>query len=271
MRDIGSTPGTTDLTCSSVRGWARPGWFVEVGEQLRDVERVSLCIDVGHVGIRQARQAFFGAHPGLDLATLTRRTHGRPTDRRRAGGRRNRLPTVLEVTRALGRIEKPLDFHLHDGHPLIPGSHHFSFPPRSPFHSRTRTEARCLDVWAEADSPRSSRPRPTPVRVERMSLTLEIHQAEGRLPLGDAAGLFHHLRDKTSAERMNHWLAATRSQRNAGRRGLPTTHLDERDAASGSGHQGLALQTRGALHAPMRVASQRGRRSARRRSQPIAL
>ena len=39
------------------------------------------------------------------------------------------------------------------------------------------------------------------------SLTLEIHQAEGRLPLGDAAALFTHWRDRTNAERMNYWLA----------------------------------------------------------------
>jgi len=41
----------------------------------------------------------------------------------------------------------------------------------------------------------------------RASLTLEIHQAEGRLPLGDAAGLFRHWRDTTNAERMNYWQA----------------------------------------------------------------
>jgi len=39
------------------------------------------------------------------------------------------------------------------------------------------------------------------------SLTLEIHQVEGRRPLADAAGLFRHWRDLTNAERMNHWLA----------------------------------------------------------------
>jgi hypothetical protein len=42
---------------------------------------------------------------------------------------------------------------------------------------------------------------------ERPSLTLEIHQSEGRLPLGDAAPLFGHWRDITNAERMNHWLS----------------------------------------------------------------
>ena len=42
---------------------------------------------------------------------------------------------------------------------------------------------------------------------DRVSLTLEIHQVDARLPLGDAAGLFAHWRDLTNAERMNAWLA----------------------------------------------------------------
>jgi hypothetical protein len=39
-----------------------------------------------------------------------------------------------------------------------------------------------------------------------VSFTLEIHEADGRLPLGDAAPLFRHWRDTTNAERMNAWL-----------------------------------------------------------------
>ena len=39
-----------------------------------------------------------------------------------------------------------------------------------------------------------------------VSFTLEIHQGDGRLPLGDAAALFRHWRDVSNAERMNAWL-----------------------------------------------------------------
>src|SRR5215475_14993568 len=46
------------------------GWFVEVAERLQDAERVSCCIDVGHVGLRQAAARFGDSHPGLDLKTL---------------------------------------------------------------------------------------------------------------------------------------------------------------------------------------------------------
>jgi len=40
-----------------------------------------------------------------------------------------------------------------------------------------------------------------------VSFTIEVHQVEGRLPLGDAAWLFPHWRDTTNAERMNYWLS----------------------------------------------------------------
>ena len=34
----------------------------------------------------------------------------------------------------------------------------------------------------------------------------EVHPPEGRLGLGQHAGLFAHWRDKENAERMNHWI-----------------------------------------------------------------
>ena len=41
---------------------------------------------------------------------------------------------------------------------------------------------------------------------ERLSLTVEVHPQEGRLGLGEHAGLFRHWRDVGNAERMNHWV-----------------------------------------------------------------
>jgi hypothetical protein len=183
-------------------------WFVEVAERLRDVTQVAACVDVGHVGIAQARDSFSRAHPGLDLAAL------HPGDARLPelaadvqAAVASALPAVLELTRSLGRVGKPIHVHLHDGHPLIPGlSDHFSFLTRVPVPFAYQGR-RSLDplygpagltaiVRAAADAGGGG-----------ASLTLEIHQAEGRRPLGDAAGLFGHWRDRTNAERMNHWLA----------------------------------------------------------------
>jgi hypothetical protein len=183
--------------------------FVEIGQQLRAVERFGLCIDVGHVGIRHARRSFAERHPKLDLATLEPKDPRLPdlvADVQSAV--ESALPAVLQLTRALALIGRPVHFHLHDGHPVIPGlSDHFSFLTQVavPFEYRGR---RSLDpmygprglaaiVEAALDG----------FGPERLSLTLEIHQTEGRVPLGDAASLFRHWKDLLNAERMNHWLS----------------------------------------------------------------
>jgi hypothetical protein len=99
-------------------------------------------------------------------------------------------------------------FHLHDGHPLIPGLRdHFSFLTRLPipfsYHARQSLDmmygpgglASIVSAALEACPPQA------------ISFTLEIHQVEGRLPLTDAAWLFPHWQDTTNAERMNYWLS----------------------------------------------------------------
>jgi hypothetical protein len=183
-------------------------WFVEVAERLRDVPQVGACVDVGHVGIAQARASFSRAHPGLDLAAL------HPGDARLPelaaevqAAVASALPAVLELTRSLGRVGKPIHFHLHDGHPLIPGlSDHFSFLTRVPvpFDYQGR---RSLDPLYGPAGLAAIVSAAVDAGGGGASLTLEIHQADGRRPLGDAAGLFGHWRDRTNAERMNHWLA----------------------------------------------------------------
>jgi hypothetical protein len=182
--------------------------FVELADRLRDVPRVGACVDVGHVGIARARAGFSRAHPGLDLADL------RPADPRLPelaadvqAAVASALPAVLELIRSLGRVGKPLHLHLHDGHPLIHGlSDHFSFLTRVPvpFDHQGR---RSLDpLYGPAGLAAIVRAA-VDTSGGGASLTLEIHQAEGRRPLGDAAGLFGHWEDRTNAERMNHWLA----------------------------------------------------------------
>ena len=185
-----------------------PGWFVDVAELLRDAERVSCCVDVGHIGVRQATAAFWHRHPGLGLGHLS------PTDGRLPDlvadvqdAVRSSLPTVLDVTRSLGQIGKPVHFHLHDGHPLVPGlSDHFSFLTRLPIPFSYQGRQSLSTMYGPAglaaivSAAVEACPRGT-------SLTAEVHQAEGRLPLGDAAWLFPHWRDVTNAERMNYWLS----------------------------------------------------------------
>jgi len=186
-----------------------PAWFVELAEKLQDAERVSVCIDIGHVGNRQASARFARRHPGVNLRDLT------PGDARLPelaadvqDAVQGAVGDVLDVTRAIGRLGKRLHFHLHDAHPLIPGlADHFSFLIRLPIpfgYQRRRSLsmmygpgglARVISAAIEAGG------------LPQVSFTLEIHQVEGRLPLADAAPLFSHWQDTTNAERMNYWLS----------------------------------------------------------------
>ena len=185
------------------------GWFVEVAERLQAAERVSCCIDVGHMGLRQAAASFGNSHPGLNLKKLSPVDDRLPdlvADVQDAVG--SALPHVLDVMRSLARLGKHLHFHLHDGHPLVPGLRdHFSFLTRLPipFSYQGRQSlgmmygpgglASIVSAAIEACSPQG------------VSFTFEVHQVEGRLPLTDAAWLFPHWQDITNAERMNYWLS----------------------------------------------------------------
>jgi hypothetical protein len=185
------------------------GWFVEVAERLQAAERVSCCIDVGHIGLRQAAARFGDSHPGLNLKKLSPADDRLPdlvADVQDAVG--SALPHVLDVTRSLARLGKHLHFHLHDGHPLIPGLRdHFSFLTRLPipFSYQGRRSLSTMYGPGGLASIVSAALEACP--PQGVSFTIEVHQVEGRLPLTDAASLFPHWQDTTNAERMNYWLS----------------------------------------------------------------
>ena len=115
---------------------------------------------------------------------------------------------MVEATRRLGQLGKPLHFHLHDGHPLIPGlSDHFSFLTQVPIPFSYEGRQSLSSMYGPAGLAAILQAAIKACGVKKTSLTLEIHQAEGRLPLGDAIGLFRHWRNLTNAERMNYWLS----------------------------------------------------------------
>ena len=201
-------PGSPLLFLEYAAGLDR-GWFIEVAERLQAAERVSCCIDVGHIGLRQATARFERRHPGLDLKKLSPvddRLPGLAADVQDAVG--GALPHVLDVIGSLGRLGKHVHFHLHDGHPLIPGLRdHFSFLTRLPIpftHEGRRSLSTMYGPGGLASIVSAAIWACAPQAV---SFTFEIHQVEGRLPLGDAAWLFPHWQDTTNAERMNHWLS----------------------------------------------------------------
>jgi hypothetical protein len=185
------------------------GWFVEVAERLQAAERVSCCIDVGHIGLRQTAARFADSHPGLDLKKLSPVDERLPdlvADVQDAVG--SALPHVLEVTRSLARLGKPVHFHFHDGHPLIPGLRdHLSFLTRLPipFSYQARRSLDMMYGPGGLASIVSAAIKACP--LQGVSFTIQVYQVEGRLPLTDAAWLFPHWRDTTNAERMNYWLS----------------------------------------------------------------
>ena len=186
-----------------------PGWFVEVAERLQDAERVSCCIDVGHIGIRQASARFALRHPGLSLRDLNPGDGRLPdlaADVQDAVG--DALRDLLDVTRSIGRLGKQVHFHLHDGHPLIPGlADHFSFLMRLPIPFSYQGRQSLSMMYGPSGLGSIVSAAIEACRPQGVSFTLEIHQVEGRLPLADAAPLFSHWRDTTNAERMNYWLS----------------------------------------------------------------
>ncbi len=186
-----------------------PGWFVEMAERLQDAERVSCCIDVGHVGIRQASARFARSHPGLSLGSLDPHDGRLPdlaADVQDAVG--SAVRDVLDVIRSIGSLGKHVHFHLHDGHPLIRGlSDHFTFLTRLPIPFRYQGRRSLSMMYGPGGLESIMSAAKQACRPHGVSFTLEIHQVEGRLPLADASRLFPHWRDTTNAERMNYWLS----------------------------------------------------------------
>jgi hypothetical protein len=182
--------------------------FATLAQQLADVERASVCIDIGHIGIEYARSMTLHSPSGAAWSNLSL------TDPRLSevveqvqSATESARRVVLELIRRVGAIGKPVHFHLHDGHPLVARPDHFSFFTRFPVPFEVDGTyalsplfgpdglAAVLDEAMRSCAPASP------------SFTLEIHQVDGRLPLDAASELFTHWRDLTNAERMNYWLS----------------------------------------------------------------
>jgi hypothetical protein len=189
-----------------------PALFVEILEAIRDLERVSGCIDIGHVGLWQTRAAYGRKHPEKDVCTL------KPYDPELSDviddiqdAVRSALDAVLHVIQALGRLGKPLHFHLHDGHPLstlspFGISDHLGFLDEIPIPFEYKRKRSLDPMFGPSGLSRIVTESLQALGPDRASFSLEIHPQDGRLPLGGCSYLFNHWQDKTNAERMNHWL-----------------------------------------------------------------
>ena len=205
-------PGKPILFIENAAG-LEPGDFAAFHRSIRDLERVSICVDVGHLGLGQTRRTYAGNHPGQDVCALAPDGPGlsaRFADVERAV--RSALPAVLAFLHALDPIGKPVHFHLHDGHPLARTSEfhlsdHLSFLTEVPVGDAAAGQRLLPPMFGPAGLQKLVATILGRARGGPVSFTLEIHPVPARLPLGDAASLFAHWRDKTNAEKMNHWLS----------------------------------------------------------------
>ncbi len=190
-----------------------PEIFIKLFKEIQDLEHVSACIDIGHVGIRQIRTVYARRHPGKDVCAITPYDSDLPhviQDVQNAVD--SAIDAVLQIVRTLGALDKPLHFHLHDGHPLstfspFGVSDHLSFLIGIPILFEYRGK-RSLDLmFGPSGLSRIVNESLQLLGPDRASFTLEIHPMEGRLPLDNASGIFNHWRDITNAERMNYWLS----------------------------------------------------------------
>lgn len=204
----GELPGSPAVFLEYAAGMD-PERFVELAQRLAGICNAGICIDIGHIGIRESRRRLADISPGLDFDILCREADRAPeliSDVRDAT--RSSLQIVLDMIQAVGAIGNPLHFHLHDGHPLIPGlADHFSFLPPLPIPSIWEGHLSLEPMYGLSGLSKVLATIAANCAPDRCSITLEVHQSEGRLPLGDAEKLFAHWEDLTNAERMNYWLS----------------------------------------------------------------
>ena len=190
-----------------------PKQFTAFFRSIQKLPLVSACVDIGHVGIRQARAAYAAVHPGEDICALKSQPTRLPSlinDIQKAVI--TALPTVLELIEDLGALAKPVHFHLHDGHPLstfspFGVSDHLSFLGEIPLGFEYQGRRAVPLMFGPAGLEKIVNRAVKTIGRNRVSFTLEIHPTNERLSLDqEGASLFPHWRDRTNAERMNHWL-----------------------------------------------------------------
>jgi hypothetical protein len=214
-RALGKTPGAPPVFLEYAAG-LELDTFAALIEAAAPLPRISACIDTGHVALFSARKRLEEKRPGLDalglepdhpaLAELL------PLLDQTAEEVRTDVASLVE---RLGRIGKPLHFHLHDGHLLSRHSEYFaeygvrdhvSFRQPIPVPTWVSPSGQLPTLLGEPGLRRLL--GAAFAHLESLSLTLEIHptRARPRKPLGEHAPLFAHWTSIGRAEMMHHWL-----------------------------------------------------------------
>jgi len=190
-----------------------PAFFCELHEGLGNLQNVSACIDIGHLGFYFARESYKRIHPNHDICSL------QPSDPKLPeliddvqNAVNSVLPKVLSVVRQLAKLGKPLHFHLHDGHPLYTQSpfgvsDHLSFFEKISIPFVFKGKKELSTMFGSNGLEKIIVQAITSLDFDSITLSLEIHPTEGRVPLDDASHLFKHWQEKINAEKMNYWLS----------------------------------------------------------------
>ena len=190
-----------------------PGDFAQFFSRIPDLDRISACIDIGHVGIRAAQTAYARKHNGEDVCALT--SQG-PRLSQEIGEVEEAVAAgpvaVFALLETISKLNKPVHFHLHDGHPLstfspFGVSDHLGFEVEIPINFEYRGRGTVPSMHGPAGLTKLVGRALELLDPKLLSFTLEIHPTGGRRALDDASSLFQHWTDKTNAEQMNHWLA----------------------------------------------------------------
>ena len=217
VRDINSSlmsQGSGPSLFIEYAGGLEPDFFCKIFRTISDLERVSACIDIGHIGIWQARENFFKKHHGIDICSFNPshpHLHEMIDDIEDAT-HNGLVSTVRTVIQDLGSHKKPLHFHLHDGHPLSPFSpygvsDHLSFFKEIPIPLTFKGKNSLPTMFRPSGLEEIVSQALTVLNPEQLSFILEIHPTFETAPLNGYSYLFKHWQNKTHAEQMNHWLS----------------------------------------------------------------
>lgn len=194
-----------------------PSEFATFFAQISDLDRLAPCIDIGHVGIKAALAAYARNHDGHDASSLK----SQPPELRELiadvqSAVRSGRSAVFDLIQAIAAVQKPVHFHLHDGHPLstfspFGVSDHLSFLTEIPLNFVYRDRRSVPPMFGPEGLAELVCHVLRLVRRQQVSFTLEIQPTGERLALGQDGELFSHWTDKINAERTNHWLSVLSS------------------------------------------------------------
>ncbi len=186
--------------------------FYEIASSVAGMKNIGICIDVSHIAIQACRIEFSRSNQNVDICSL------KPSDPSYAkyfedieAAVANARVFVFDYLERLCKLDLPLHFHLHDGHPSSTFSpygvcDHLSFLHTIPipFSHNGRTSVDCF--YGVAGLEKICNIINANCDRTRTSLMLEIHPQPGTRALGKYSELFSHWNDLHNAEQMNYWL-----------------------------------------------------------------